>query len=75
MLDDLPRVAVAGCTGTISRLCVAATLDSPSCRFSGAITHRLHSRQLYASVALRAALWAIGKPPGLYGMMDLLQNS
>lgn len=39
------------------------------------ITHRLHSRQLYAGVALRAALWAIGKPPGLYGMMDLLQNS
>lgn len=36
------------------------------------ITHRMHSRELYAAVALRAALWAAGQPPGLYGMMDVL---
>jgi 4-hydroxy-tetrahydrodipicolinate reductase len=38
------------------------------------ITHRVHSRELYAAVALRAALWAIGKPPGLYGLMDVLEE-
>ena len=38
------------------------------------ITHRVHSRELYAAVALRAALWAIDKPPGLYGMMDVLKD-
>ena len=39
------------------------------------ITHRMHGRELYAAVALRAALWAIGKPPGLYGMMDVLRDA
>ena len=38
------------------------------------ITHRMHDRELYAAVALRAALWAIGKPPGLYGLLDVLNN-
>ena len=38
------------------------------------ITHRMHGRELYAAVALRAALWTIGKPPGLYGIMDVLKN-
>ncbi len=38
------------------------------------ITHRVHDRELYAAVALRAALWAVGKPPGLYGLMDVLEH-
>lgn len=38
------------------------------------ITHRVHDRELYAAVALRAALWAIGKPAGLYGLMDVLND-
>ena len=36
------------------------------------LTHRAASREIYARGALRAALWARGKPPGLYGMADVL---
>lgn len=39
------------------------------------ITHRMHGRELYAAVSMRAAQWAIGKPPGLYGMMDVLVDT
>ncbi len=34
--------------------------------------HRAASRQTYARGAVRAALWARGKPAGLYGMADVL---
>lgn len=37
-----------------------------------AITHRAFDRRSFASGAVRAALWAAGKPPGLYSMMDVL---
>ncbi len=36
------------------------------------LTHRAADRGLFASGALRAALWARGKPPGLYSMADVL---
>ena len=36
------------------------------------LAHRATSRQTYARGAVRAALWARGKPPGLYGMDDVL---
>ncbi len=36
------------------------------------LSHRSTSRHIYALGALRAALWARGKPPGLYGMRDVL---
>ncbi len=36
------------------------------------LTHKSSSRQTYARGALRAAAWAQGKPPGLYGMADVL---
>ncbi len=36
------------------------------------LTHRAGGRHIYASGAVRAALWAHGKPPGLYGMKDVL---
>ena len=36
------------------------------------LTHRAEGRHLYARGAVRAALWAQGKGPGLYGMKDVL---
>lgn len=36
------------------------------------LTHRAASRELYARGAVRAALWARGKPAGLYTMRDVL---
>lgn len=36
------------------------------------ITHRAHSRDTFARGAVRAAAWALGKPPGLYDMGDVL---
>ena len=37
-----------------------------------ALTHRAFDRRTFASGAVRAALWAVGRPPGLYSMMDVL---
>jgi 4-hydroxy-tetrahydrodipicolinate reductase len=37
-----------------------------------AITHRAFDRRAFASGAVRAALWAQGRPAGLYSMMDVL---
>lgn len=36
------------------------------------ITHRAGSRQIFARGAVRAAAWVVGKPPGMYGMRDVL---
>ena len=36
------------------------------------ITHRAHSRDTFASGALRAARWVVKQPPGLYDMLDVL---
>ncbi len=36
------------------------------------LTHRATGRQIYARGAVRAALWARGRPPGLYSMKDVL---
>jgi 4-hydroxy-tetrahydrodipicolinate reductase len=36
------------------------------------LTHRSFDRRTYATGAVRAALWAVGKPPKLYSMMDVL---
>ncbi|MFH0900796.1 MAG: 4-hydroxy-tetrahydrodipicolinate reductase [Pseudomonadota bacterium] len=36
------------------------------------ITHRAGSRAIFARGAVRAALWICGKPPGLYGIADVL---
>jgi 4-hydroxy-tetrahydrodipicolinate reductase len=36
------------------------------------LTHRAGGRAIFARGAVRAALWAIGKPPGLYSMEDVL---
>lgn len=37
------------------------------------LTHRAHSRAVFAAGALRAALWLYGKKPGLYDFLDLLE--
>jgi 4-hydroxy-tetrahydrodipicolinate reductase len=37
-----------------------------------AITHRAFDRRVFATGAIRAALWAVGRKPGLYSMMDVL---
>jgi 4-hydroxy-tetrahydrodipicolinate reductase len=37
------------------------------------ITHRAHSRDTFASGALRAAAWVVTQPPGLYDMLDVLK--
>ncbi|MDR2657837.1 MAG: 4-hydroxy-tetrahydrodipicolinate reductase [Oscillospiraceae bacterium] len=36
------------------------------------LTHRAHSRDVFARGALRAAQWVATKPAGLYGMNDML---
>jgi 4-hydroxy-tetrahydrodipicolinate reductase len=37
-----------------------------------ALTHRAFDRRVFATGAVRAALWTIGKPPGLYDMKHVL---
>jgi 4-hydroxy-tetrahydrodipicolinate reductase len=36
------------------------------------LTHRASSRETFARGALRAALWVVGKTPGVYTMQDVL---
>ncbi len=36
------------------------------------LVHKAEDRMLFAHGAMKAALWAQGKPPGLYSMMDVL---
>jgi 4-hydroxy-tetrahydrodipicolinate reductase len=36
------------------------------------LTHKATDRMIFARGALKAALWARGKPPGLYSMLDVL---
>lgn len=36
------------------------------------LTHKAQSREAFAAGALRAALWAAGKKPGIYNMRDVL---
>jgi len=37
-----------------------------------ALTHRAFDRRVFATGAVRAALWVAGRPPGLYAMLDVL---
>jgi 4-hydroxy-tetrahydrodipicolinate reductase len=36
------------------------------------LTHRAEDRMIFARGAVKAALWAKGKKPGLYAMADVL---
>ncbi|MBV9825302.1 MAG: 4-hydroxy-tetrahydrodipicolinate reductase [Alphaproteobacteria bacterium] len=36
------------------------------------LTHRATNRSIYAKGAVRAAQWLLGRPPGLYGMKEVL---
>jgi 4-hydroxy-tetrahydrodipicolinate reductase len=38
------------------------------------ITHRASDRMIFARGALQAAAWLVGRPPGLYGMQDVLED-
>jgi 4-hydroxy-tetrahydrodipicolinate reductase len=37
------------------------------------LTHKAEDRMIFARGALKAALWARGRPPGLYSMTDVLE--
>ena len=37
------------------------------------LTHKAADRGLFAIGAVKAALWAKGKPPGIYSMTDVLE--
>ena len=43
-----------------------------TCRDGTLLTHKAGSRAIFARGAVKAALWTKGKPPGLYGMKDVL---
>ena len=36
------------------------------------LTHRAQDRMVFARGALAAAAWLVGRPPGLYGMQNVL---
>lgn len=36
------------------------------------LTHKASSREMFAEGAIRAAIWAVGRPAGLYSMQDVL---
>src|SRR5438874_6880530 len=36
------------------------------------LTHRASSRAIYAKGAIRAARWVVGRPPGVYGLKEVL---
>ena len=36
------------------------------------ISHRAESRDIFAAGAVKAAVWVCGKPPGIYGMREVL---
>ena len=36
------------------------------------LTHRATNRGIYSKGAVRAALWLVGRKPGLYGMNEVL---
>jgi 4-hydroxy-tetrahydrodipicolinate reductase len=38
------------------------------------IKHQAHSRTAFASGAVRAADWVVGKEPGIYSMSDVLMS-
>lgn len=66
-------------TGTIgfSALRGGQVVGEHTLLFAGAsehisLTHRNYDRRVYASGAVRAALWVQGRAPGLYGMRDVL---
>jgi len=36
------------------------------------LIHRANSRAIYAKGAIRAARWVVGRPPGVYGLKEVL---
>jgi 4-hydroxy-tetrahydrodipicolinate reductase len=61
----------------LARLLGGTVTGDHSVIFSGPmerieLTHRAEDRTMFAQGALKAALWAHGKKPGLYSMADVL---
>ena len=38
------------------------------------LSHSAHSKSVFASGAIKAAKWLVGKPAGKYDMFDVLEN-
>jgi 4-hydroxy-tetrahydrodipicolinate reductase len=85
--QELPQQAVyhrEGLTGKrrpdeigLQSLRLADTVGEHIVFFAGAgerveLAHRAFSRDNFATGALRAARWLVGRPPGLYGIRDVL---
>jgi 4-hydroxy-tetrahydrodipicolinate reductase len=84
---DLERVAARGRDGLtgernpgdigFAALRGGDVIGDHTVMFAGAgerieITHKAGGREIFAAGAVRAALWAVGKQPGLYSMQDVL---
>jgi 4-hydroxy-tetrahydrodipicolinate reductase len=74
--DGLTGARAAGAIG-FAALRGGDTVGDHTVVFAGAgerleLTHRASDRQIYALGALRAARWLHGRPPGLYGMAEVL---
>jgi 4-hydroxy-tetrahydrodipicolinate reductase len=81
---DFEAVATAGRTGRrkpgeigFASLRAGAVVGEHSVMFAAAdeiltLSHSARDRSLFARGAVAAARWAVGKPPGLYSMRDVL---
>ena len=50
----------------------AQRASSPAAASRSTLTHRAFDRRVFAAGAIRAAGWVHGRPPGLYGMADVM---
>jgi 4-hydroxy-tetrahydrodipicolinate reductase len=71
------RVAKAGIRPQYASLRSGDVIGEHSVRFTTSgerieLAHQAGNRDIFARGALRAAQWLAGRPPGLYGMRDLL---
>ena len=74
--DGVTRARAAGAIGFAS-LRGGQIVGEHTLLFTGSdeqisLTHRAFDRRTFAAGAIRAAHWTLGRPPGLYGMRDVL---
>ena len=74
--DGVTRARAAGAIGFAS-LRGGQIVGEHTLLFTGpdeqiSLTHRAFDRRTFAAGAIRAARWTLGRPPGLYGMRDVL---
>ena len=75
--DGHHRRARKPAISALRRCAAAPSTGDHSVIFAGPIerielTHRAEDRMIFAHGALKAAMWARGKKPGLYSMADVL---